>query len=168
MIACSMGCIRAVMTGLILLGLVSHASAQNPSPQAIAAARQLIELKGVDRLYGPILTGIIIKSRDALLQTNPMLSADLNAVAQQLRKNLEPRLDALKQQIATMYAKRLSEKELKDTIAFYKSPLGAKLMKVEPEVIDQSMDYANTWADQLAEEVLNMMRAEMRKKGHEL
>jgi hypothetical protein len=97
-----------------------------------------------------------------------MLSTDLNAVAQQLRKNLEPRLDALKQQIATMYATRLSEKELKDAIAFYKSPLGAKLMKVEPEVIDQSMAYANNWADQLAEEVLNMMRAEMRKKGHEL
>jgi hypothetical protein len=168
MIACSMGCIRAAMAGLVLLGLTGNVSAQNPSPQAVAAARQLIELKGVDSLYGPVLTGIIIKSRDALLQTNPMLSADLNAVAQQLRKNLEPRLDALKQQIATMYATRLSEKELKDAIAFYKSPLGTKLMKVEPEVIDQSMAYANNWADQLAEEVLNMMRAEMRKKGHEL
>ena len=168
MIACSMGCIRAAMTGLVLLGLAANASAQNPSPQAIAAARQLIELKGVDNMYGPVLTGIIIKSRDALLQTNPMVSADLNAVAQQLRKSLEPRLDALKQQIATMYATRLSEKELKDALAFYKSPLGTKLMKVEPEVIDQSMAYANTWADQLAEEVLNMMRAEMRKKGHEM
>jgi uncharacterized protein len=168
MIACSMGCIRAAMAGLLLLGLAANALAQSPSPQAIAAARQLIELKGVDALYGPILTGIILKSRDALLQSNPMLSGDLNAAAQQLRKNLLPRLDALKQEIAKMYASRLSEQELKDALAFYKSPLGVKLTKVEPQVLDDSMAYANKWAAQLAEEVLGMLRAEMRKKGHEL
>jgi hypothetical protein len=168
MIACSMTCIRAATAGLVLLGLAANALAQSPSPQAVALARQLIDLKGVDSMYGPVLTGIILKSRDALLQTNPMLSGELNVVAQKLRKDLEPKLDALKQRIATMYASRLSEQELKDTLAFYRSPLGSKLMKVEPEVLDQSLAHANDWAAKLADEVLGMMRAEMRKKGHEL
>jgi hypothetical protein len=109
-----------------------------------------------------------LSARNALLQTNPALSADLNAAAQQLRNEYEPRLDALKQQIATLYAARFSEKELKDALAFYKSPLGKKLVTVEPQVLDQSMAVASKWADELAEEVLEKLRAEMRKKGHEL
>jgi hypothetical protein len=139
-----------------------------PSPAAVATARQLIDIKGVGQLYSPVLVGIILQARDTLMQTNPNLSADLNAAAQQLRKDYEPKLDELKQQIAMLFATKLSEQELKDTLAFYKSPLGIKLVKVEPEVLNQSMGVADKWASQLAEEVLDKMRAEMRKKGHQL
>jgi hypothetical protein len=159
---------RAALAGLVLFGCAASASAQIPSPQAVATARQLIEIKGLDNIFGPVLTGIVIKSRDALLQSNPNLSGELNAVAQQLRRDLQPRLDALKQQVATFYAARFTEQELKDALAFYKSPLGVKLVTAEPQILDQSMAYADKWAAELAEEVMVMMRAEMRKKGHDL
>jgi hypothetical protein len=152
-----------------LFGFAGSAMAQKaPSPAAVATARQLIDIKGVGQLYSPVLVGIILQARDTLMQTNPNLSADLNAAAQQLRKDYEPKLDELKQQIAMLFATKLSEQELKDTLAFYKSPLGIKLVKVEPEVLNQSMGVADKWASQLAEEVLDKMRAEMRKKGHQL
>ena len=168
MIACSTGAIRAAVIGLALFGFVGSAAAQKPSQAAVATARELIEIKGASQLYNPALVGIILSARNTLLQTNPALSADLNAATQQLRKDYEPRLDALKQQIAILYAARFSEKELKDALAFYKSPLGKKLVTVEPQVLDQSMAVASKWADELAEEVLEKLRAEMRKKGHEL
>lgn len=168
MIVCSTGCIRAAMVGLALFGFVGSVSAQSSSPAAVAMARQLIDLKGVGNLYDPVLVGIILRTRDTFMQANPMLSNDLNAVAQQLRKDFQPRLDALKQQVATFYAARFTEPELKDALAFYKSPLGVKLATVEPQVIDQSMAYANKWATDLADEVMAKMRTEMRKRGHEL
>jgi len=168
MIASSIGGLRAAVVGLALFGFVGAAAAQKPSPAAVAAARELIEIKGASQLYNPVLVGIILRSRDTLLQTNPNLSVDLNAAAQQLRRDYEPRLESLKQQIAGLYAARFSEKELKDALAFYKSPLGVKLSTVEPQVIDQSMAVANKWAEELVEEVLERLRAEMRKKGHQL
>jgi len=168
MIASKTGCIRAVLIGVALLALAAGAPAQSPSPAAIATARQLIDLKGASNLYDPVLVGIILRAKNTLLQTNPMLSNELDAVAQQLRRDFQPRLDALKQQIATFYASRFTEQELKDALAFYRSPLGSKLTAVEPQVLDQSMAYANTWAGEVAEEVLAKMRAEMRKKGHDL
>jgi len=168
MIACSTGRIRAAMVGLALFCFAGSAAAQSPSPSAVATARQLLEIKGADQLYNPMLAGIILRARDTLAQTNPMLSADLNAAAQQLRKDYEPRLDALKQQIAALYAARFTEKELKDALAFYKSPLGVKLVNIEPQIFDQSMGVADKWASQLADEVLEKMRAEMRKRGHQL
>jgi hypothetical protein len=162
---------RVATVGIALFALLGAAPAQNPqtpSPAAVAAARQVIDIKGIGALYDPVLTGIVIRSRDTLLQTNPNLSNDLNAVAQQLRQEFLPRLEALKQQVATFYAARFSEQELKEALAFYRSPLGVKLVRTEPEVIDQSMRYANDWAGRLAEEVLNKMREEMRKKGHDM
>jgi len=168
MIASSIGGLRAAVVGLALFGFVGAAAAQKPSPAAVTAARELIEIKGASQLYNPVLVGIILRARDALLQSNPALSADLNAAAQQLRRDYEPRLESLKQQIAGLYAARFSEKELKDALAFYKSPLGVKLSTAEPQVIDQSMAVANKWAEELVEEVLEKLRAEMRKKGHQL
>ena len=168
MSACSTGYIRAATVGLILFALVGYAPAQSPSPAGVATARQLIELKDVGNLYGSVLTGIIIRSRDTLLQVNPMVSNELNAVAQQLHKDFQPRLDALKQQIANFYASQFTEQELKDALAFYKSPLGIKLTATEPKIAHQSMAHADKWAGDLADEVLAKMRNEMRKKGHEL
>ena len=168
MIACNTGCIRAAMVGLALFGLVGTASAQDPSPAAVAMARQLIDIKGASKMYDPVLVGIILRVRDTFMQTNPMLSNELNAVAQQLRREFQPRLDALKEQVAKFYASRFTEQELKDVLAFYQSPLGVKLVVVEPEFLDQSMAYADKWAGELADEILAKMRTEMRKKGHEL
>jgi hypothetical protein len=164
----STGCIRAAMVGLVLLGVAGSAQAQGPSPAAIAIARQVIEAKGADHIYDPVLTGIILRARDALLQTNPMLDADLTAVAQQLHKEYQPKLEALRQQVATFYASHFTEAELKQALAFYKSPVGAKLVKVEPDILRQSMGYADKWAANMEEEVLAKMRDEMRKKGHNL
>jgi hypothetical protein len=168
MIASSTRYIRAAMAGLAMFGLVGHASSQEPSPASMAIARQLIEIKGAARMYDPVLVGIIIKVRDTFLQSNPMLSSELNAVAQELRREFQPRLDALKEHVAKIYASRFTEQELRDVLAFYRSPLGAKLTVVEPEFLDQSMAYADRWAGQVADEVLARMRAEMRKKGHDL
>jgi hypothetical protein len=67
-----------------------------------------------------------------------------------------------------MYAQRFTEQEIKDTLAFYKSPLGKKLLAEEPAFFDQSMAHAQDWANKLSEQVIARMRAEMKKKGHDL
>ena len=156
------------MAGLAMVGIFGIASAQEPSPASVALARQVIDAKGVGRLYDPVLTGIIIRARDTFLQTNPNLNSELNAAAQQLRKDYQPKLDALKEQVAKFYAARFTEQELKDVLAFYRSPLGAKVIAAEPQILEQSMGYADRWARGLEDEILAGMRAEMRKRGHDL
>ena len=71
-------------------------------------------------------------------------------------------------EVAKLYAIRFTEQELKDALAFYKSPLGRKLLEQEPNLLDQSMRNAQTWADKFSEEVIAKMRAEMKKRGHEI
>ena len=54
---------------------------------------------------------------------------------------------------------------LKEAVAFYKSPLGKKLLVEEPKVAEASMKAADEWSQKFAGEVAAKMRAELRKKG---
>ncbi len=57
---------------------------------------------------------------------------------------------------------------MKNILAFYQSPLGQKVLAEEPKAIDESMSNAGTWADNLSEDVMDKMRDEMKKRGHDM
>jgi hypothetical protein len=57
---------------------------------------------------------------------------------------------------------------LKQLLSFYQSPLGQKVIDEEPKALDESMTMAGTWADDFSQDVINKMRAEMKKRGHDL
>jgi uncharacterized protein len=158
--------VRLALLGLVLSTAI--ADAQQPSATAMTTAREVVTIKGAKSIYEPLIGGIIEKAKGLFLQTNPMLSKDLNEVAGKLRADLLPRSAELVTETARLYATRFTEQELKDTLAFYKSPLGRKLLLEEPTIADQNMKSMAAWADKLSEEVIGKMRAEMRKRGHEI
>ena len=88
--------------------------------------------------------------------------------SRRLRVEYAPRSAQLMDQTARLYAQAFTEQELKDALAFYKSPLGRKIVAQEPLIFDDSLHRVQQWANQLSEEVMNRMRAEMKKKGHDL
>jgi len=158
-------------TRFVLLGLVlssTAVSAQQPSPTAMGAAKEIVAIKGAKTIYEPLIVGIIEKAKGMFLQTNPMLSKDLNEVAGKLRADFVPRSAELMTETARLYASRFTEQELKDLLAFYKSALGRKLLVEEPAIGDQNMRSMASWADKVSDEVIAKMRAEMRKRGHEI
>ena len=119
---------RAALAGLVLsAGL---AAAQQPSAEALATAKELITVKGGTAIYEPVIPGVVEQAKSVFLRTNPMLSKDLNEVAAKLRADLAPRAGEMVNEAARLYATRFNEKELKDALAFYKSPLGRKLVVV--------------------------------------
>jgi hypothetical protein len=101
-------------------------------------------------------------------QQSPNLGNALREVAAKLRNEFASRQAELNSEVAKVYASRFTEKEIKDLLAFYQSPLGRKLIAEEPKAIDQSMTYAQDWARKLSDEVIAKMRAEMKKLGHDI
>jgi uncharacterized protein len=157
----------------LLLGLAPVLSARaapapQPSAAALAAAKELVIVKGADKLWHPLIIGVVERSKRVLLQTNPMVGKDLNEVAAKLQSEFAPRSAELVNESAKLYAARFTEQELKDAVTFYKTPLGRKLLAEEPVLLEQSMKEAQTWADKLSEEVIRRFRAEMKKRGHEI
>lgn len=145
------------------------ALAQQPSAAAIALGRDLVEAKGANAMFEPIMIGMIEQTKAALLQTNPQLAKDLNDVATQLRTEFTPRRTEIVAEAGKYYAAAFTEAELKDLVAFYKSPLGKKMQEREPAILDQTFNFVQQqWGPRLGEEVMNRFRAEMKKKGHNL
>lgn len=155
--------IAAAILGVAFAG-AAHAQLQ-PTPTAVLLSKELMELKGGMKAFDPIVTGVIESHRRLLIQSNPNMQRDIDAVATQLRTELATRLNELHAQIANSYALYLTEQELKDAIAFFKSPIGRKLLSEEPKAIEASMKKADEWSHKFAEEVVAKLRGELRKKG---
>ena len=85
-----------------------------------------------------------------------------------MRSDLAPRFQELVNDVAKNYATSFTEQELKDILAFYKTPAGKKLISDQPKVVDASLKFAQTWANTLSEQVIAKMRDELKKKGHAL
>src|SRR5947208_7579417 len=76
------------------------AFAQQPTPAAIATARELVETKGGSAMFEPVIMNMIEQTKGALLQTNPQLAKDLNDVGMQLRTEFSPRRNELMNEAA--------------------------------------------------------------------
>lgn len=144
------------------------ARAQAPTPGAIAAAKELVVIRGGMAMFDPLIPGVIESAKNQFLPTNPQLAQPLNEVAAELRKEYEPRRAEILDELAKIYAQHFTEQELKDLVTFYKTPLGKKLISQEPVAIDQSLKATQAWAAGFSDEVLERFRAEMKKKGHNL
>ena len=148
--------------------IAGEARAQQPSPGAIAAARELLEIKGASAMFSPLVAGVVEVTKQQLLTTNPMVSKDLNEVAARLKLEFTPRQTEVINEIAVLFARKFTEQELKEIIAFFKSSAGKKFLVDEPPTMQEGMVRAEAWSRQLSEQVLVRFRAEMKKRGHDL
>jgi uncharacterized protein len=161
---------RSACAGLLALVLaaISPAQAQQPTANALALAKEIIIVKGGNAIYEPVVPQVVEQARGLFLQSNPTLGKDINEVAAKLQAELTPRTAELLNDGARLYASKFTEQELKDVLAFYKSPVGRKVITQEPVILDQSGSNVDVWANKLADEVIAKFRAEMRKRGKEI
>jgi hypothetical protein len=166
----------AALAALAAIGLARPALSQEQAPEPppvvspaqLQLARQVVEIKGIKAMFEPLIRGVVEKTKDTILQSNFVWSKDINEIAANITKEYQPRLSELVDASARYYAGHFTEAELKTILAFYQSPVGQKVLTEEPKAVDESMAYAGLWGDNLSADVLNKMRAEMKKRGHDL
>lgn len=157
----------ALVAGIIGLATFTPAGAQNanPSPAALALAKQIVTAKHIDDIYKNAVPGLVERNKLVLLQSNLNYQKDLNEVAINVAKELAGREQVIGDEIAKIYASRFTEQELKDLLAFYQSPLGKKAITEEPQVFIASREFMEQWAQTFSEEINGKFRAEMRARG---
>ena len=144
------------------------AHGQQPSAATVALAREVIMTKGANVMTDPLVRGVIESVKNSFVPTNPNLTRELNDVAATLHKELDGKSSEVIDQMARAYATRFTEQELKDLLVFFKTPLGQKYIREEPNALEDGLKRAQQWADAFAETVMARMRSEMQKKGHQL
>jgi hypothetical protein len=161
---------RIAAVAVMLSGVPMLAQAQQPQPSAasIAYAKEILTAKEAVGLLDPIIFGVLERTRQVYLQANPLLAKDLTDVATALRTEYQPRVEQLRTTFYRVYASKFTEAELKDLAAFFKSPIGQKLSRVEPTIFEQAAKEGLEFGEKFNEEVITRMRTEMKKRGHDL
>ena len=80
--------VRLATLGLSLVAFSPLANAQQPSPAAMASAKELISITGATTLFSPLIAGVVEQAKVLYLQQNPALSKDLNEIATRMRTDL--------------------------------------------------------------------------------
>ena len=158
----------ATSFALLLLGGAALAQqAAQPTAAQLAAAREVAIGSGMTRSFDAIAEPML----DQLQQMDvirPEIKKDLAQVVEMLRPEVEQQKQKMINIAASAFAAQMTEAELKDVAAFFKSPSGVKYVQTQPAILDDIVRELATWTQNLSEYILIRARAEMGKRGHQL
>lgn len=162
----------AASAALSLALFCASAQAQQPSAPPSAAAlgyaKEILTSKHVESIYQGAVPGLVQRTKDVLLQNNLNYQKDLNEVAVKVAKDLAGREKEIGEEMAKIYASTFTEQELKELSAFYKSPLGVKVIAQEPGAFVAARQFMDQWAQKFSEEINGKFRAEMKARGKDI
>jgi uncharacterized protein len=165
-------CAMLAFIGLAALGFATPAGAETPapapSPAALLIAKQIVEMEGVASTFEPVVREEVERVRLAFIQTNFMWTKDINDAAGTVYRSYGSRGTEFVNGIARIYASHFTEAELNGLLTFYQSPLGRKMLAEEPKALEEVRNYAKKWGEGIAPDVMAKMRAELKKRGHDL
>lgn len=161
-------CAAGLVVGVALAGAAYAQQPKPPSAAAIATAKEILVIKKASGMYETAVPGLVQQAKNVLMQSNLNYQKDLNEVATKITKDLAGREKEIGEEMAKQYAVDFTEQELKDLLAFLKSPIGKKMIEQEPKTIDTSIAFMNRWAQTFAEEINGKFRAEMKARGKDI
>lgn len=148
---------------LLIVLTASVAAAQQPKVSAAREAniRQLLQLTGVMKS--------VSRQMDQMAeQLKPVVEKSLppgerrHEIAEAFTKRFRARAnpEALTKLMIPIYAKYLSDDDVKSLLQFYESPAGQRLLKVMPEMMQEAGEAGREWGTKVATDVVEEMAQE--------
>lgn len=121
------------------------------APSGVALAAELVELLGIAQQLDmtfksimPLMTenvaAAIANSGAASVEIRAALASEAGRahvkgiIAEEVMQGFRDRYPRVAAELAKAYAEKFTDAELRDLIAFYRSPTGAKLLRLQPEL----------------------------------
>jgi hypothetical protein len=160
---------RLVATSVALFMLAGPGLAQQaqPSESHLAAAREVAIGSGMTGAFDA-MTEPLLRQLQQMNVTRPEIKQDLDQVVTMIRPEVEQKKQEMIDSTARAFAGRMTEAELKEVAAFYKSAAGMKYVQIQPGVLDNVVRDLSIWSQKTAEFVMTRAREEMGKRGHQL
>jgi uncharacterized protein len=151
---------------LIALSAATAAVAQTTQSANFSLARDVVVASGATRAFEGVIPSILQQSLSVFLQQNPDLGKDLSETVKGMAPDFEKRVSEIVDIVASVYATRFSEAELKDILNFYRSASGKKLVAQLPSVLEESFVKTQEWSAKISEQIVVRLRNDMKKRGH--
>lgn len=129
-------------------------------------AREAVLVTKSEGAFNDILPVIADQTKAVFIRSNPALAAQIEEVTTAVAIDLAATRRDLDRTIQEVWARRFSEDELREIIAFYQTPVGAKLADLSPEILALVVGAAKQWSDELSTVMVTRVREEMQKRGY--
>ena len=159
---------RLLIVACLLLLSVSASRAQTPTPDAMAAARSLVNTMKLADQYKALLPAILLSLKPALTQDRPEIEQDYDAMLPMIADAFTPYYTSMVDGIAAVYAANFTTAELRDIEAFYRQPTGQKMLEKMPVVSQQALAVGQEIGRKAAEDLRQRLTEALRQKGHKL
>jgi hypothetical protein len=161
---------RLLVAAFLFVGPLARAQsdAPAPSPEALAAARELVTTINLTKQFTALMPTIMKALKPAIVQNRSDVERDYDALTPILLGGFQARLGELSEAVAIIYASNFSADDLHALTAFYKTPLGQKLLQKTPVVATETMGAGQKFGQSVAADMRQRMIEELRKKGHDL
>ena len=162
---------RALLIAAFVAALLSAPAslrAQLPDPARLAAARELMEVAGVAKQFNEVMPVLAQRLGEALVAVAPDKADEIREVFKLVAVKFVDRKGELLDQIAALYAEKLSAEDMTAIVAFYKSSVGARFIAIQPEMSRQAMTLGQRWGSAIGREIEAEARRELKKRGIEL
>jgi uncharacterized protein len=159
----------AILAVTFILG--GPAAAQSVSPEAVAAARELVLVMRASEQFKTILPLIMRQLKPAIVQGRPEVERDFDAmmpVLQEMMNAQNETIAKLVDDIAMIYARNFTVDEMRRVTAFYREPVGQKFLDKMPVITQESMSAGQEFGRAIALELRKRMVEELRKRGHKI
>ncbi len=156
-----------IIAGMLVFS-VCASPAQTPSPDAMTAARSLVTTMKLSDQYKALLPAILLGLRPALTQDRPEIEHDFDAMLSTTVDAFTPYYNAMIDNIATVYANNFSADELREIEAFYRQPVGQKLLQKSSSLAQQSSQVGQDVSRKAADDLRARLTDALRQKGHKL
>ncbi|MCC2097802.1 MAG: DUF2059 domain-containing protein [Hyphomicrobiales bacterium] len=153
---------------LILCAAPALAQTKKPSESHMALARELVSLTQLSKTFDAFVPQLGIRLINNVTRTRPELKKDLDAVLDKVIPELDKEKATLVEKTAEFFAEEIPEPELKAVVTFFKTPAGKLYIDKQPKVIDRMVVVIDDWNRDLSTRLLERVRVEMKKKGHDL
>jgi hypothetical protein len=151
-----------------VLLFVTPAQTQSPSPDSLAAAKELVSTINLPEQFKAVLPIVMKGLKPAIVQGRSNVDRDFEAMAPILLNAFQARIGEISEAAAVIYASNFSAEELRTITAFYRTPAGQKFLQKQPIVAQQTMAAGQQFGQSIAADIQKRMIEELRKKGHTL
>ena len=159
---------RATIIGVLLLFSISVAPAQTPSPEAVSAARKLVDTLKLSDQFKAQLPVILLNIKPVVVQGRPEIERDYDAMTTTIADAYTPHFNAMVDAAATVYANNFTVEELREIEAFYRRPAGQKLLQKSQAITQQGIQIGQDASRKAAEDLRMRLTDLLRQKGHKM
>ena len=159
---------RLLIVACLLLLSAPTVRAEAPAPDAIEAARSLVTTMKLADQYKALLPAILLGLKPAITQDRPEIERDYEAMMPMIAEAFTPYYASMVDGIAAIYASNFTADELRQIEAFYRQPVGKKMLEKMPVISQQALAVGQEIGRKAADDLRQRITEALRQRGHKL